>query len=225
MRIQRYDDLFNPLLSAFHQLGGSANISQMERKVGEMLGLTEEEMKEIHRGNRTKFAYKLAWARYYLSKFGIIEQSARGVWVLTPKGKKTEKLDKDEVHNSVKNLGSSNKKRFSLEEVNIKELIKETDLDRFKFVPHFLKNPGSRNKDILASSEKSWVLPNFQRYYDWDKEDVRAFLESIFKDYFVGSLLLWDVKGDAPVETFPILGVASNIEKPDAIILDGQQKE
>ncbi len=33
-------------------------------------------MNEIHRGNRTKFGYGLAWARNYLKRYGVIEQSA-----------------------------------------------------------------------------------------------------------------------------------------------------
>ena len=224
MPIPKYEDLFNPLLTAFHQLGGSVSISQMEKKVAEILNLTEKEATEIHSGNRTKFAYRLAWARWYLKEFGLIEQSARGTWTLTPKGKKTGKIDKNEVADFVKIISSGRKKGLNLEEVDIKILIKNIDIDQFKYKPHFLKNPGNRIDDILTYSEKKWVLPNFQRYYDWDKEDVRAFLESIFKDYFVGSLLLWDVEGDIPIDTFPIFGVKSKIEKPDAVILDGQQR-
>ena len=224
MQIPKYDDLFNPLLLAFHQLGGYASVPQMEKKVAEILNLTETELNEPHRGSRTKFQYNLAWTRWHLKIFGVIEQSARGTWSLTPKGKKLEKVDKNEVKQFVKNRDLNNKKRLNLEEIDVNEIIKKIDLDQFKYKPHFLKNPGNRLGDILTNSEKKWVLPNFQRYYDWDKEDVRAFLESIFRDYFVGSLLLWDVEGEIPIDTFPIYGVRSKIEKPDAVILDGQQR-
>ena len=47
-------------------------------------------MNEIHRGNRTKFGYGLAWARNYLKRYGVIEQSAIGIWILTPEGKRIE---------------------------------------------------------------------------------------------------------------------------------------
>ena len=60
MQIPKYDDLFNPLLLAFHQLGGSASVPQMEKKVAEILNLTETELNEPHRGSRTKFQYNLA---------------------------------------------------------------------------------------------------------------------------------------------------------------------
>ena len=109
--------------------------------------------------------------------------------------------------------------------VNVKELLNKINLEEIKNQKfHFLKNPGIRIISILENVEKRWVLPNFQRYYDWDKEDVRAFLESIFNDYFVGSLLLWEIENDVPIATFPIFGVKNKIDKKEAIILDGKQR-
>ena len=45
------------------------------------------------------------------------------------------------------------------------------------------------NQIILNSEKDSWVLPNFQRYFEWKKKDVKEFLESIVKDYYVGALI------------------------------------
>ncbi len=39
----------------------------------------------------------MAWTRTYLKKFGILENSARGVWALTPQGNKIETIDEKEV--------------------------------------------------------------------------------------------------------------------------------
>jgi Mrr N-terminal domain len=58
-----YDGLFNPLLRAMRELGGSASVSDQEDKVAELLNLSEEEASEIHRGSRTKLSYRLAWER------------------------------------------------------------------------------------------------------------------------------------------------------------------
>ncbi len=102
MVVPKYDDLFNPLLKAVHNLGGSASISEQEDEVASILGLTEKEVSEIHRGNRTKFGYRLAWARNYLKRYGLLDNSARGVWSLTAKGRKTTLVDKKEVNKSVK---------------------------------------------------------------------------------------------------------------------------
>ncbi len=49
------------------------------------------------RGNQTELEYRLAWARTYLKKYGMVENSARGVWALTPKGLKQETVDPQDV--------------------------------------------------------------------------------------------------------------------------------
>jgi restriction system protein len=97
MPVPKYDELFEPLLKAMHQLGGSASLPEQEETVAEILRLTEKEIAEIHRGTRTKLSYRLAWARNYLKRFGLLENSSRSVWSLTPEGSKRKTLDKEEV--------------------------------------------------------------------------------------------------------------------------------
>jgi len=72
MPIPKYDDLFNPLLQAMHKLGGSASISEQEDEVAAILKLTDAEVSEIHKGNRTKLSYRLAWARIISNANGIL---------------------------------------------------------------------------------------------------------------------------------------------------------
>jgi restriction system protein len=105
MSIPKYDALFNPLLQAIHKLGGSASVSEQEDEVANILKLTDAEISEIHRGNRTKLSYRLAWARNYLKRYGLIDNSSRGVWTLTAEGQRRQSLDKDEVKKFVQSLG------------------------------------------------------------------------------------------------------------------------
>jgi restriction system protein len=95
--IPKYDELFNPLLEALRSLGGSASIPEQEDEVASILKLSEKDLAEIHRGNRTKFSYRLAWARNYLKRFGLLENSTRGVWSLTVEGHKVNTVDRNEV--------------------------------------------------------------------------------------------------------------------------------
>ncbi len=104
MTVPTYDNLFNPVIQALHELGGSGAVSEIDEKVAEILRLSEEEVNEIHRGNRTKLSYRLAWARNYLKRYGTLENSSRGVWALTPKGRETVKVEKDEVNRFVKSI-------------------------------------------------------------------------------------------------------------------------
>ena len=47
----------------------------------------EAERSQLHGdGPRTEFSYRLAWARTYLKKGGVLDNSERGVWHLTPLG-------------------------------------------------------------------------------------------------------------------------------------------
>jgi restriction system protein len=104
MPVPTYDGLFNPLLRAMRELGGSASVAEQEDEVAQLLNLSEEEASEIHRGNRSKLSYRLAWARNYLKRAGLLENSARGVWALTGKGRATEKVDAKTINRLVKSL-------------------------------------------------------------------------------------------------------------------------
>jgi restriction system protein len=104
MSIPKYDDLFNPLLEAMHKLGSSASISEQEELVASILNLSESEVSQIHKGNITKLSYNLAWARTYLKKYGLLDNTKRGVWILTSKGQSTNEVDREEVKKFVQNL-------------------------------------------------------------------------------------------------------------------------
>jgi restriction system protein len=97
MSVPSYDNLFNPLLKAIHELGGSASIVEQEEKVAQILNLTESDLSAPHKANRSKFSYNLAWARTYLKNFGVLENSARGVWALTSTGQKILTVNKEDV--------------------------------------------------------------------------------------------------------------------------------
>lgn len=95
-KIPTYDQLMNPTLQALNELGGSATTEEIYTKVTELVGLTNEQLEILHnaeRGGQTEVEYRLAWSRTYLKKYGILENSSRGVWALTTKGRQLEKVD------------------------------------------------------------------------------------------------------------------------------------
>jgi len=105
----KYDELFNPVLQALHKLGGSGSNNEIEEAVIELLGLTDDEVEDIHRGNTSKLSYRSAWARNYLKRLGLIENSGRALWALTAKGLNTQKIDKEEAKKIVKSLSGVKK--------------------------------------------------------------------------------------------------------------------
>jgi restriction system protein len=97
----KYDDLFDPTLQALKKLGGSGAISEIEEEVIQLLNIREEAANEIHRESTTKLTYRLAWARNYLKRYGLIENSFRGIWALTEAGQKTTAVDQEVVKRAV----------------------------------------------------------------------------------------------------------------------------
>jgi restriction system protein len=97
----KYDDLFNPTLHALRKLGGSGSVQEMEEQIAKDLKLTDKQVNEIHRENRTKFSYRLAWARNYLKRYGLLENSSHGVWALTESGLQVKSVNQETVKRTV----------------------------------------------------------------------------------------------------------------------------
>lgn len=104
IKVPPYDQLMNPTLQALKVLGGSGTIEEIYNKVTEIVGLSNEQLEILHdpaRGGQTEVEYRLAWSRTYLKKYGILENSARGIWALTAKGRQLDRVDVNVVKRHV----------------------------------------------------------------------------------------------------------------------------
>jgi len=83
----------------------------------------------------------------------------------------------------------------------------------------------SLNTLIGRLREGRFVIPDFQREFEWKPWDIRDLLRSIFLDYYIGSLLLWKGKSEnfKALSCEPIYGFKSE-GTPEHIVLDGQQR-
>ena len=107
-KLPTYDSLMNPLIQALRQLGGSGSIDEIYEKVVEIENTSEDVIAKLHdpdKSNQTEVAYRLAWARTYLKKFGLLDNSSRGVWTLTSKSRDIDDVDPAEVVRTVRALG------------------------------------------------------------------------------------------------------------------------
>ena len=85
-RVPSFDSMIEPVVYALHQLGGTASNKEIDAKVIELMGITEEIAAIPHNNtNRTEVSYRLAWARTYLKKYGLIKNVSRGTWTFTDK--------------------------------------------------------------------------------------------------------------------------------------------
>ncbi|RMH40415.1 MAG: DUF262 domain-containing protein, partial [Gammaproteobacteria bacterium] len=84
----------------------------------------------------------------------------------------------------------------------------------------------SLNSLVEKLKEGRFVIPDFQREFEWKPWDIRDLMRSIFLDYYIGGLLLWkgDKKNFEALACEPIYGYAGKNGKAEYIVLDGQQR-
>jgi len=78
-------------------------------------------------------------------------------------------------------------------------------------------------EEIFQDVEKGrCAVPDFQRYWTWNKKQIEELWESIFQGYYIGSLLTWP-SSEQKLGKIPIVG-GSKLEDNPELILDGQQR-
>lgn len=104
--VPSYDELMNPTLQALRHLGGSASIHELADEIVRIMDLPSEVAEVPHGegGSQSELEYRAAWARTYLKQYGLIDNSQRGVWALTQKGRDTERVDGRRVVRHVRQL-------------------------------------------------------------------------------------------------------------------------
>ena len=157
----------NPCLRAIHALGGSGTNAEIEEEVARILSLSENEVNYIHRGNVTKLDYLLRWARNYLKRAGILENSARGVWSLTEKGQKVKEIDPREIVRQITAIDMARRRRTVKEpdsdiqdevqelswQDELLELIKGMPANSFeKLSQRLLRELGFKNVEVTGRS-------------------------------------------------------------------------
>lgn len=74
-------------------------------------------------------------------------------------------------------------------------------------------------RDIVERAvAHKWSIPEFQRGFVWKPSQVRDLAESLWLDYPIGSLLVWNSRG--PVEE----QLAHDAQRPSLWVVDGQQR-
>jgi restriction system protein len=125
-----FSDLMNPLLQALRALGGSGSVEEMYAKTVEITGLSEEVTAQIHepeKSSQTEIAYRLAWARTYLKKYGLLENSSRGVWSLTEKAKSIDRVDSVEVVRFVRSVVKQEMSKKRTVDETVREELSEVE--------------------------------------------------------------------------------------------------
>lgn len=80
------------------------------------------------------------------------------------------------------------------------------------------------NSLLTRLKDGRYMVPDFQREFEWEARDIRDLARSIFRDYYIGSLLLWrgTKENFDSLSCEPIRG--QSLGQPEYIVLDGQQR-
>ena len=126
VEVPAYHEMMQELFQAIKELGGSGTIQEIDDKTIEILGLSPEVLTIMHGDtSKSEVEYRLAWTRTYMKKVGILENSSRGIWSLTAKGRELEKINPDEVVQKVREMTFLKIK--DVNNINIKDGYLEND--------------------------------------------------------------------------------------------------
>lgn len=233
-----------PIINVLKKHNNQGKPKIITDEVIELCDIPEEDLNEKLKRGGSRIKNQVHWARFYLMKSGHIDSMIKGTWKLTDKAINSE-LTQEDIYALFKEVRKNwNEKEESdiedetseeiedenkAEEIHFDEFFKKVNFEYFtEHQPLSLSDPQRiKIQEIITKCENTnWVIPHFQRYFDWNKTNVKELLESIFYEYYVGAFLLWRTGSTPELGIQPILGKNIEIEKlnPNEIILDGQQR-
>lgn len=109
--VPTYNAYLWPIVERLRSHGGSMTIDEMVDDVATAMKLSEEQRSIPHgETGRSEVDYRMAWARTYLKKGGVLENSERGVWRLTPRGAAIAKPEVLDIPRQVHQAGHAARK-------------------------------------------------------------------------------------------------------------------
>jgi restriction system protein len=105
-----------PILNILQANGGAGNSSSVIDQVVEDLNITEDELAETTSNGQSRVRNQIQWARFYLFKGGLIDNSQRGIWRLTKEGLEVKYTESD-VYKMFKSVQESVGKSKTSKEV------------------------------------------------------------------------------------------------------------
>ncbi|NJN03412.1 MAG: restriction endonuclease [Leptolyngbyaceae cyanobacterium RM1_1_2] len=103
--VPTFDSMLIPTIQALQTLGGSGTIEEIYEQVVQLLNLPDQVLEITHGStSQSEVEYRLAWSRTYLKKYGLLENSARGVWSLASTSVNPDNLDAREIVKAVRDV-------------------------------------------------------------------------------------------------------------------------
>jgi restriction system protein len=152
---------FGPVLRALQQLGGSGRPDEVRSAIARELSLSEEEQSEpLPSKAQPRFDNQVHWARFYLSKAGLLDSSKRGVWAMTEKGREALPLSDSDARNVFRAVSATFAKSKPA-----KAEPSETDSSEDQLVTPSDSGVVQPNyRDEIAAKLQSLSPPGFERF-------------------------------------------------------------
>lgn len=122
MKKTDFTQFIKPVLNVLQNNGGAGDSVGVTEQVINQLGITEKELEETTSNGQSRIKNQINWARFYLFKAGLVDNSQRGIWRLTNEGLE-RKLSDEDVSILVKEVQETTRKTTNLNNP-IKEQIK-----------------------------------------------------------------------------------------------------
>jgi restriction system protein len=130
-----------PVLDALRELGGSGRPREVIDRVAKNLNISDKTREETLKNGSSKWDNQVAWARQYLVYAGLIDNSKKGVWILTPLGQKTTLNEKQGHEIFLKQVAIYQKARKEkLDEKTIEKIEKDSEIEKEETLLEVLKS-------------------------------------------------------------------------------------
>lgn len=83
----KFTKWYAPVVETLYKMGGSGRRPEVQQKIIEDYGITEEELKIVNSTGTAQVLNDIDWARNYLVYEGLVEKGEGGLWILTELGK------------------------------------------------------------------------------------------------------------------------------------------
>lgn len=113
--LPKLEDFYGPTLRALRDLGGSASIDEIQDRLVETEGLTQEQFDQVYPTSGAQIVPdRMSWARSYLKIAGLVTSGGRGIWVLTDEGRQAaETMSDADLRRFVTEAGSAHNARMA----------------------------------------------------------------------------------------------------------------
>ena len=120
-RVPSFDQLIVPTFNALKELGGSGSNDEILDRIISDLCIPDDVTEVPHNGSNTlsEIAYRAAWSRTYMRTYGVITNSARSIWSITPSYAQVDTIDAKLIVTEVR--------RMQLQKKNDKSIVDTKD--------------------------------------------------------------------------------------------------